>query len=417
MRRLSSIFAFETLTGPPRVTASLALAVAVCALFRVGLYVASDRLDHIPSPAIFPRYAELEDELIRSAPVRPKIVLMGNSMARYGLMEDRIAAAAGLETSEVVNLSIEGGLPWDTAVFIRRNPEFFRDAQLVIYNLGLSELQERQVVRRKAHYYRFSTLSEKMLADQWSDRVLMLFDWVWPYSSERRDLVTWALGFRGQSDHVVPEGLRPAWDPEKMAKLRSKWMPAVSALRAVSAESTSIDPSAISADWPEGTSRFQIYVLNELVGRWRQQGTRVLLLGMPSATAIYRVRHANVLSQTRLAQFDAAVASMQSEHVAYARWRSGSDVGLSDTDDFMDECHLTPAGAQKFTDLVVATLNNLNWMPPCASPSSLAMGQATWGQEGGRPSGNQKEAYSGPSQPHTQILDQPMGGMPKSSPR
>jgi hypothetical protein len=362
MRRLSSIFSFDTLTGLPRITASLVLTVAVCAGFRLGLFAASDRLDHIPSPAIFQRYVELEDELIRQADARPKIVLMGNSMARYGLLEDRIAAAAGLPNDEVVNMSIEAGRPWDALVFIRRNPDFFRDVRLVIYNVGLPELLESSIARRRDHYYRFSTLAEKLTADRWSDRALMTLDWLWPYHSDRRDLVTWMLGSRGQSDYVHREGLRPAWEPDKMARLQARWVPAVSAIADRSGRVVNVDPGSVSAEWPEGTSRFEVRVLDQLVSRWREAGANVLLLGMPGATVVYQRRYGSLDGQTRLAQFDAALEAMTDENVAYVAWRAGVEAGLDDASDFMDECHMTRAGARKFTGVVIERLAAIGWL-------------------------------------------------------
>ncbi len=362
MQRLSSIFSFDTLSRRPRITASLVLTVAVCAGVRLVLYAAADRLDRIPSPAVFHRYIELEDEQIRRSEVRPKIVLMGNSMARYGLLEDRIAAAAGLSTAEVVNLSLEGGQPWDALVFTRRNPEFFRDVRLLIFNVGLSELQERSVARRGNHYYRFSTLAEKLAADRWSDRALMTLDWVWPYHSDRRDLVTWLLGLRGESDYGYGEGPRPAWEPARIARLQARWLAAVPAVGEQSLEVAAIDSKAVAAEWPEGTSRFEVRVLDQLVNQWRQAGANVLLLGMPGATVVHQRRYGGTVGQTRLAQFDAVLGSMTDECVAYVRWRAGADAGLDDISDFMDECHLTPQGARKFTDMVIGRLTALGWL-------------------------------------------------------
>jgi len=372
MERRSSIFAFETLTGLPRVTASLVLTLVVCAAFRLTLYVASDRLDYIPAPAIYQRYIELEDHTIHRTETRPKIVLMGNSMARYGLLEEQIAKAAGLAPAEVANLSIEAGQPWDALLFLRRNPDFFSDVRLVIYNVGLSELQETSVKRRLSHFYRFSTLSEKLAADRWSDRALMTLDWVWPYHSDRRDLVTWGLGLCGESDYVRPEALRPAWEPSKMATLQRRWLPRVSTVDPASLQVATIGHEPITARWPEGSSHLHISLLEQLVDQWRQAGTKVLLVAMPGATVVHRTRYGSQVGQTRLAQFDAAVSAMADGSVAYVRWRDGAEAGLDDTTDFMDECHLTPQGARKFTSLIVATLTDMHWLPPRPQDSSLA---------------------------------------------
>ncbi|MGQ9650541.1 MAG: hypothetical protein ACUVXJ_10560 [Phycisphaerae bacterium] len=379
MERRSSIFSFETLTGLPRVTASLVLTLVLCAAFRVLLYAASDRLDRIPAPAIFQRYIELEDQVISRAKIRPKIVLMGNSMARYGLLEDQIAAAAGLAPAEVANLSVEAGQPWDALFFWRRNSEFFRDVQLVVYNVGFSELQERSVQRRLGHFYRFSTLPEKLTVDRWSDRVLMVLDWVWPFHSDRRDLVTWGLGFCGQSDYVQPEPMRPAWEPSKMARLQGRWLPRIAGTDPAFMPVVSVDRESTPAQWPEGTSQCQVGLLQQLVDQWRQAGIKVLLLAMPGATVIHRSRFGNQIAQTRLAQFEAAMSAMAGGDVAYLCWRDGAEAGLDDAADFMDECHLTPQGACKFTALIVSKLTAMHWLPPQPPESSLASTTVRYG--------------------------------------
>lgn len=377
MERRSSIFAFDTLTGLPRVTASLVLTLVFCAGFRAVLYAASDRLDRIPAPAIFQRYIELEDQIISRAKTRPKIVLMGNSMARYGLLEDQIAAAAGMAPAEVANLGIEAGQPWDALFFWRRNPEFFSDVRLVVYNVGFSELQERSVRRRLGHFYRFSTLPEKLTVDRWSDRMLMTLDWVWPYHSDRRDLVTWGLGLCGESDYLRPEAMRPAWEPSKMTTLRARWLPRLESAKPPSAPGASVDPEWTPAEWPEGTSQCQVNLLTRLVDQWRHAGIKVLLVAMPGATVIHRARFCNQDAQTRLAQFNAAMSAMAGGDVAYLCWRDGAEAGLDDAADFMDECHLTPQGARKFTSLIVSRLTAMDWLPPPPQASSLA-GNIGW---------------------------------------
>src|SRR6476660_2782421 len=102
MRRLSSIFSFDTLAALPRPTRAFALTVALCAGVRLLLGVMSDRLDLIPAPATKTRLVSLEQNLIRKARASPKILLMGSSLTRYGLLEDRIAAAAGINTDETI---------------------------------------------------------------------------------------------------------------------------------------------------------------------------------------------------------------------------------------------------------------------------------------------------------------------------
>ena len=147
-----------------------------------------------------------------------------------------------------------------------------------------------------------------------------------------------------------------------MAKLQARWLPGVPAAGERSVEVATIDLKAVAAEWPEGTSRFEVRVLDQLVNQWRQAGANVLLLGMPGATVVHQRRYASPVGQTRLAQFDVVLGAMTDERVAYVRWRAGADAGLDDVSDFMDECHLTPQGARKFTDIVIGRLAALGWL-------------------------------------------------------
>jgi hypothetical protein len=53
---------------------------------------------------------------------------------------------------------------------------------------------------------------------------------------------------------------------------------------------------------------------------------------------------------------------MTGSDIAYVRWREGAEAGLNDATDFMDECHLTPEGARKFTNVVIGQLAALGWL-------------------------------------------------------
>ena len=372
---------------------SLGLTLVVCLAFRLALLAVSDRLDHVPAPATDQRFLQLEQALIRGATTKPKIVLMGDSNIRYGLDEARIAAAAELRPGEVVNLGLEGGRAWDARVFLRRNPRFFDKVQLVILNVGLHQIRASSVAKRFAHFYRFSTLPEKLAADRLPDRAKLVADWIWPCYSERRNFVTWLLGLQGQSDcGNRPGHLRPAWEPRNMASLL--------ALKKTARQSS----GQVGDDPPTGTSRdaqnrpagsrshtgfgrgseaegpgpaaepptvshLHEEILTAFIEHWRQAGVRLLLIGTPNQTGYWEAHRRDSAAQACQEQFKAMIDLVTGEQVAYLRGEAGSEIGLDDQADFLDDSHLTPGGAAKMTAAVVDALTERGWLPLEPTPA------------------------------------------------
>jgi hypothetical protein len=352
MRRLSSIFSFDTLTALPRPTRSFALTLTICAALRITLGMMSDRLDLVPAPATKTRLVSLEQRLIRHAHATPKILLIGSSLTRYGLLEDPIAAAAGLEPGETVNLGVENGSPWDALVLLRRNPRLCDSVRLVIYGVEPGQINAEGRARWMDHFYRFSTVSEKWAVDHWQDRALLLLDWAWPWHSERRDLITWVQAASGRFPEMTDADLRPAWEPCAFAKLRSK--------RARFERSPSPD-EIIGMN--VATSPLYEQLLQELITYWRNRHVRVLLVTMPTSGIYERAVLARAELRAGVLKFDGILASLSGPDVEIERCFARPSLNLDDREDFLDYTHLTPGGAGRLTRLVIDTLKQRRWLP------------------------------------------------------
>jgi len=354
----SSIFSFDTLTVRPKPTPALLLAIGLCAAFRMSLYAARSRLDHVPAASIHPQFIAREYLLVRRAKVRPRIVLMGDSITLYGLREEQLAAAAGLEPDEVVNLGVESGRAWDALLLLRRNPEFFSRVQLVVFNVTLSQVTLASAAKRLPHFYRFSTLREKLQADAPVDRLILLLDWAWPFFSERRDWATWLSCIAGVQAGSLDEPLRPAWEAENMKKLRTN------------PRSGGGMPAPLAESRAVGLSKLHQELLDRFVRHWVDQNVPVLLVCMPVAPS-FADSPLRAGAPPEWVAFRNHLDSLTGGRVAVWDLKSRArDLGLEEETDYLDEGHLTPCGAEKMTAVLVEQLDRLGWLR--LSPGRLA---------------------------------------------
>lgn len=345
MFRSSSIFSFDTLTALPRPTRSFWLAAGICVALRLLMAAAGDRLERIPAHCTNHRLMYLEQTLVRDNPTPPKVLMMGSSLMRYGLIEDQVAAAAGVRPAEVVNLALENGSAWDALVLLRRNPKLAASARLVIYAIHPGEINPGSRARWIDNFYQFSTLGEKVIADRWSDRTRLVLDWAWPYQSQRRDLVAWLAGLRGQTGYTDPDGLRPAWDTALFHRLKAR------------------SPLYERPPAPEDLAGIDVRVsaqhlqhLREFIGFCRDHGIRLHFLTTPTRRVYDQVVASTESLRAGMRQYEALLCSLGVQCSMFHKPPARLGIGLNDREDFLDYSHLTPGGARKLTRAVAADL-------------------------------------------------------------
>jgi len=352
--RSSSIFSFDTLAGLPRPTRSLWLTLVICVAFRCVLFIEADALESIPAPAMNRRYEYLERVHIRAAKSAPKILLMGNSLIRSGLLEEQIAQDAGLEPGEVLNLGLISGRPWEATLFLRRNPDLAKNVQLVVYNIGRHQIDRVNAIKHIDRFYRYGTLDEKLAADGWDNRAKLLLDHFWPCISERRTLATWLVGLMGNGEDDFAfdsERPRPAWE----GNFRSAWQ------RAKAKADRRPPPSAFVEDTSLSLQHEQI--LRDFVNYWRDRGIRLVLVSTPVRRTWLDAMLESPQARQRWLSFDEQIKAMTGGNVAYYPWYTANQCGLDDPDDFLDTSHLTPEGARKLTAALVKTLKERGLLP------------------------------------------------------
>jgi len=219
---------------------------------------------------------------------------MGNSLMRYGLLEEQLAEAAGLEPDEVLNLGLSSGRPWEAMLFLRRNPQLSRDVQLVVYNVGRHQIERVNAIKHVGRFYRYSTLGEKLAADGWDNRAKLLLDAAWPFVSERRRLATWLVGLTGSSLDDFgfnSEPIRPAWEAD--------FLPIWAVQQARFARTP--PPDSFVHDFALSPQHEQ--VLRDFVAYWRDRGVKLLLIRPPRQASLARCHAGSPAGPGILAEF------------------------------------------------------------------------------------------------------------------
>ncbi len=126
----SSIFSFDTLQirwGVPR---GLLTAVILLGVLDFGLSRADWPYRKYPSSYVGTFLAQ--EEVLRSDPVPPRIIILGNSRSKGGLLSREMEHLLGLPEDTILNLSIESGDLYDNCIFQQRNRQRMKSARLLI---------------------------------------------------------------------------------------------------------------------------------------------------------------------------------------------------------------------------------------------------------------------------------------------
>ena len=351
MRPSSSIFSFDTLVGLPRPSRALVLTLAICGLCRLGITVASDWLDGIPASVTNKWYADVEHVLVQQSKTPPKILLMGNSLTRYGLCSDQMADAFGLERNEIANLAIPSGNVWQALVLLRRNPDRLADVEMIFFGVDPGQIHAGARARHIDHYYQFSTLREKCTVDRYGDRCRLVVDWVWPYRSQRRDVVTWLRGLHGEFPEGLVEPFDVAWLPENMAKMKARRQEFMS------------PPSKVAGVAGPLSGQYQKH-FHEFVSICRDRGIRLVFVGSALRDSYLAAVAADPELRAGFDRFERFFDGLGAEFLDYHRISSHERLGLNSPEDFLDLCHMTPSGARKLTAAVVNDCLRQGLLPP-----------------------------------------------------
>lgn len=106
---------------------------------------------------------------IRTSPVAPKIIFMGDSRLRDAVHPYNLEQLLGLKRGEIVNLALTSGDIWDAKLFLSRTPSLLDSVQVVIYQIPDWRYDEGYLPTNRFRH--FATLRERLHYHDKSSRV------------------------------------------------------------------------------------------------------------------------------------------------------------------------------------------------------------------------------------------------------
>lgn len=328
-----------TLQGLPRPGKAFALTVALCVVIRIGFALFADRLERIPSQGCYDRFVALERQLVREPRAQPRVLVLGNSVARYAVDETLLARELGVPRGQVVNLGVENGRPYEAMQYLLRNRQLLNSTEIVVYVLELGQLDVFGRINTLDRLYHLADPVERLRADRWRDRLAMLGDWLWPCHSQRRGPLVWLDALGGQTHYPsnITE-LRPGWSPKRLA----------TAGRAQDAAGASVDVT--SCRWKgRHPSASTMRHLRELVTLLRGRGIDVVMVSGPLQPQYREAFVKDPILSASLRRHEEMMREFGLSCVVLHDDRVVRAAGLTEPGDFLDENHLTPQGATKLT--------------------------------------------------------------------
>ena len=147
----SSIFSFDTLQVRWGVPRGLLTAVFLLGVLDFGL----SRADwpYRKNPSSYVGTFLSQEEALRRDPVPPRIIILGNSRSKCGLLSQEMERRLGLPNGAVLNLSIESGDHYDNYVFQKRNRQQMKSARLLIYGVDAYEWNADFPLSERFHHF------------------------------------------------------------------------------------------------------------------------------------------------------------------------------------------------------------------------------------------------------------------------
>jgi len=285
----------------------------------------------------------LEDEVLVKA-ADPVVVVFGSSRMRDALPPRSVERALGLEAGRVLNLSLDGGTPFDALVAYRRNRKLLSRAEVLV--VGIDDWYVKANVQPNPQDRRFGTLRDRMECSRGRERAAAVVGSVWHTVDVRGALKERLvrIGRPPRPSPVGPDG-RVTWrgveDPEAVG-------PQVAdSVRMAAKFHASMDP---------GSGR--VRQLRELLRLAREDGVEVLLIELPLRAA-YR-REVRTHYPETLAYYREAFGPLHDPDagVTLRFLDDASALGLTAAH-FYDYGHLTPLGAETFVPVLARIIEDL----------------------------------------------------------
>jgi hypothetical protein len=323
----SSIFSFDTLQVRWGVPRGLLTAIFLLGALDFGLSRADWPYRINPSSYVGTFLAQ--EEVLHRDPVPPRIIILGNSRSKCGLLSQEMERVLRLPSGSVLNLSIESGDHYDNYMFQRRNREQMKSARLLIYGVDAYEWNASFPLSERFHH--FAGFADRVNLEP---SVPSLFGWF--FRTEEKSALYHAI-FRRIKGRLVG-GSRLA------TQVRVDDPPG----------NQSASPSALGP--VEGRVSFwykqfrlspkRQALLQQVVATAHEDGQQVVIVQLP-----FRDEYMHEVFRSHASDYNAYEQSIRSlDGVDIRLFEAASDSGLNPSD-FQDWDHLNSAGAETFTQV------------------------------------------------------------------
>ncbi|MGO9528118.1 MAG: hypothetical protein ACLP0A_11145 [Verrucomicrobiia bacterium] len=270
-----------------------------------------------------------QEKVLRRDPVPPRIIILGNSRSKCGLLSQEMERRLGLPNGAVLNLSIESGDHYDNYVFQKRNRRQMKPARLLIYGVDAYEWNANFPLSERFHH--FAGFADRLNLEP---SVPSLFGWF--FRTEEKAALYHAI-FRRIKGRLVgasrltsqagvddPPANQPA-SPVPLGPVEGR-------------------VSFWYKDFRLSPNRQAL--LQRVVAAAREDGQQVVIVQLP-----FRDEYVHEVVRSHASDYNTYQQSIRSlDGVDIRLFEAASDCGLEPSD-FQDWDHLDDTGAEKFTRL------------------------------------------------------------------
>lgn len=321
----SSIFSFDTLQIRPGVPRGLLTAILLLGVLDFGLSRADWPYRKNPSSYVGTFLAQ--EDVLRHDPVPARIIILGNSRSKCGLLPQEMERLLGLPDESVLNLSIESGDHYDNYMFQKRNRQQMKSARLLIYGVDAYEWNANFPLSERFHH--FAGFTDRLNLEP---SIPSFFGWF--FRTEEKVALYHAI-FRRIKGRLV-RALRLA-DPLTVDDPSTPQPPSPAALGPVEGR-----VSFWYKDFRLSPKRQAL--LQRVVATAHEDGQQVVIVQLP-----FRDEYVHEVFRTHASDYNSYAQSIHSlDGVDIRLFETASDCGLAPTD-FQDWDHLDATGAEKFT--------------------------------------------------------------------
>ena len=321
----SSIFSFDTLQIRGGVPRGLLTAIFLLGVLDFGLSRADWPYRKNPSSYVGTFLAQ--EDVLRRDPVPPRIIILGNSRSKGGLLSQEMERLWGLPNGAVLNLSIESGDHYDNYVFQKRNRQLMKSARLLIYGVDAYEWNANFPLSKRFHH--FAGFTDRLNLEP---SVPSLFGWF--FRTEEKAALYHAI-FR---------------------RIKRRLVGASHLTRQAGIDDPPASQSASPAPLGPVEGRVSFWyrqfrlspkraaLLQRVVATARADGQQVVIVQLP-----FRDEYVHEVFRAHAPDYNAyeqSICSLDGVHIHL--FETASDCGLEPSD-FQDWDHLDTTGAEKFT--------------------------------------------------------------------